>query len=136
MANYAKWSDHADRLYIWDTETGEIQYILSESSWMRHTGIPKEALKWAKAGYLLLDGSPTQDGGPDLALIKELYAPQYRLNENTGKVEQYYINEPDFSPLTNPAYLVPGEIEDVENGRLYDRPLPEGVTYGQRLRPA
>ena len=50
MANYAKWSDHADRLYIWDTETGDIQHILNESSWMRRTGISKQALKWAKAG--------------------------------------------------------------------------------------
>ncbi len=136
MANYAKWSDHADRLYIWDTETGEVQAFLNESTWMRFTGITRDALKWAKAGYLLLDGSATQEGGPDLAALEQLYAPQYRINQDTGKTEEYYINKPDFSPLTNPAYLVPGEIEDEANGRLYGRPLPEGVTYGQRLRPA
>ena len=135
MTTFAKWSDHQDALVIWDTETGEIIQTLSESQWMLSTGIKSDELKWAKAGYLLLDGSPTNAQNLDKAALERLYGPKYRLNDDTGSVEKYYINEPDFDALTNPAYFVPGEQLDVENGRLYDRPLPEGVDY-KALKPA
>ena len=135
MTAFAKWSDHWDALVIWDTETGEILETLSETQWMRLYGIKSEELKWAKAGYLRPDGSPTNAQNLDRAGLEELYGAKHRLNADTGLVEKYYQNEPDFNALTNSSYFVPGEHLDAENGRLYDRPLPPGVDYSS-LRPA
>ena len=135
MTTFAKWSDHWDALVLWDTETGEIHHTYTETEWMRLFGIKSDELKWAKAGYLRLDGTPTNDMNLDRAGLEELYGPKYRLNADTGRVEKYYKNEANLNPETNGAFFVPGEHKDAENGRLYGRPLPEGVEYNS-LRPA
>ena len=103
---HAKYSPHADRWVIWDINTNNPPNpkYYTPTQWQSDHGISAEeeyANRWGSVADMT--------------------------NPITGRQFAY---EYDTNIETNPAILVPGEIDDDEYYRFYGRPLPEGRTFG------
>ena len=125
MTLYSKWSDHADRWIIWDSETGEVTQK-TPVAYRADYGLSKTREYYSRYG--------AANGRTDEQLIADYETPEYLLNHDTGAIEPYYRMVVDTNVETNPALYYNGEAQDVIAGRYYGRPLP--TSAGSQPRPA
>ena len=121
----SKWSNHADRWVSWDTETGEVVQNLRPTEFARRYGLTSKQEYYTRYG--------AEPGLTDEQLVERFETAAYSLNTSNGKIEASYVDTIDTDWRSNPSLLIPGETSDAANGRVYGRPLPEGVSVG---RPA
>ena len=105
---HSKWSQHADRWYVWDRNTNNSPSVKTYT-----------ATQWQSDHQIT---------------AQEEYAMRYGLTpqswtSNTSST-YYALYKLDTNIETNYAILVPGEIDDNEYNRGYGRPLPPGRTFG------
>ena len=125
MTLYSKWSDHADRWIIWESETGEVTHK-TPVTYQADYGLS------SKQEYYSRYGAGTYR--TDEQLIADYETPEHLLNHDTGLVEPFYRMVIDTNIETNPSLYYNGEAQDEAAGRYYGRPLP--ASAGSQPRPA